>query len=108
MIEITCKCGKSKKRFFQKIGEFYIAECCEEAGYDHLGRLKKNDPDSISKEFVEAIPEIIKVNEDGTTRPATEEEASKINNMVIVKEENLTTKPKRKYNKSGKVKIKPE
>lgn len=37
MFEISCKCGKEKKSFNREIGSFYIADCCEALGYDHLG-----------------------------------------------------------------------
>lgn len=40
MIEITCRCGDSKKRFKRDIGPFFINECCEAKGYDNMGELK--------------------------------------------------------------------
>jgi len=45
MKEIFCRCGKSRKNFLnpKRMPDFYIDECCELAGYDHLGRLKKED-----------------------------------------------------------------
>mgnify|MGYP000844095888 CR=1 FL=1 len=41
MTEKSCRCGASKKRFKVDIGPFYIAECCEEAGFDNLGNRKE-------------------------------------------------------------------
>jgi len=41
MVEVTCKCGKTKKNFKFDVGSF-VDECCVEAGYDELGnRVKK-------------------------------------------------------------------
>lgn len=39
-----CKCGKSSTNFFNKVGLFYIDECCTQAGYDHLGNLIISEP----------------------------------------------------------------
>lgn len=36
----TCRCGKSKKNFKMDIGDFFIDDCCIEAGYDELGNKK--------------------------------------------------------------------
>lgn len=41
MFLVKCKCGKSQKNFKFNIGEFFIDECCEKAGFDHKGNLKK-------------------------------------------------------------------
>lgn len=38
MIEITCRCGKSKKTFKHNIGPYYVDECCLAEGYDELGK----------------------------------------------------------------------
>lgn len=38
MFEKSCRCGKTKKNFKVDIGEFFINDCCTEAGYDHLGK----------------------------------------------------------------------
>jgi len=35
----SCRCGVSEKHFVKDIGEFFIGECCEEAGYDYKGDL---------------------------------------------------------------------
>lgn len=41
MIEKSCYCGKSKKRFMVDIGEKYLGECCEKAGFNHKGNPPK-------------------------------------------------------------------
>lgn len=41
MTEKSCRCGASKKRFKMDIGPFFIAECCEDAGFDNLGNRKE-------------------------------------------------------------------
>lgn len=41
LIEKACRCGSIKKRFNMDIGPFFIADCCIEAGYDHLGNRKE-------------------------------------------------------------------
>lgn len=51
----TCYCGKSNKNFSIDIGPNYLGECCEEAGYDHLGNPPK--------------PKVEKVKKEGPTRP---------------------------------------
>lgn len=40
MREITCYCGKSKKRFISNRINVFHNDCCEEAGYNHLGELE--------------------------------------------------------------------
>lgn len=40
MYQISCRCGASKKNFKFNIGDFYIEECCEKAGYDVFGQKK--------------------------------------------------------------------
>jgi hypothetical protein len=40
MFKIKCRCGKMDKHFQKNIGEFFVAECCEQAGFDHLGEPK--------------------------------------------------------------------
>jgi hypothetical protein len=34
-----CRCGKTGRNFMKDIGEFYIEDCCTEAGYDYKGNL---------------------------------------------------------------------
>ena len=41
MFKIKCFCGKSEKTFLRNIGPHFHAECCEEAGFDHLGNKKE-------------------------------------------------------------------
>lgn len=40
MKEKSCRCGASKKNFKMDIGPFYVAECCNAAGFDDLGNPK--------------------------------------------------------------------
>lgn len=56
MLEKTCRCGKTKKNFAVDIGPFFIAECCEQAGYDHKGnRLEAEDVGLTKSEVEEAL-----------------------------------------------------
>ena len=67
----TCRCGKSQKNFKVDIGEFYVEECCIEAGYDELGNLKEQ-PKSIQ------VPELpIEVLIDAKTDRIHEEKPSR-------------------------------
>jgi hypothetical protein len=92
MIEISCRCGASKKRFNINIGPFYIAECCEEAGYDHLGNRKDVAPESLGLTEQDAAEvESAKLVEDSSEEPK-EDEASQ------------PEKKKRRYNRGGNVK----
>jgi hypothetical protein len=43
MFEKSCRCGKSKKSFKFDIGEFFIDDCCTEAGYDEQGNRAQNE-----------------------------------------------------------------
>ncbi len=40
MFKKICACGISGKTFKKDIGPFFIAECCEKAGYDIYGKKK--------------------------------------------------------------------
>lgn len=74
MNEVTCRCGAIKKNFRISI-PFFIAECCEAAGYDHLGN--KLEPESVGlkaeevKELVESAP-ALEVQDEGE-QPESEE-----------------------------------
>ncbi len=46
MFSVKCRCGKSEKTFQNDVGPFFIAECCEEAGYDHMGVMTKSDEET--------------------------------------------------------------
>lgn len=53
MYEVKCKCGKSAKSFKKDLGmEFCILECCELAGFNHLG-----DEVGVPKFEVKALEE---------------------------------------------------
>lgn len=45
MVEVKCACGKNKRNFKVDVGS-YVDECCIEAGYDELGKLKKKPLDT--------------------------------------------------------------
>jgi uncharacterized membrane protein YqiK len=47
MFEKTCRCGKSKKNFKIDIGDFFVDDCCLEAGYNELGELVKKSPNPV-------------------------------------------------------------
>lgn len=57
MIEKTCRCGKTKKNFQIDIGPFFIAECCTEAGYDHLGNKFEVESVNLKTEEVQKVLE---------------------------------------------------
>lgn len=39
MYKIKCRCGASEANFNNDIGEFYVTDCCEKAGYNEKGEL---------------------------------------------------------------------
>lgn len=47
--KIPCRCGANARQFKTNIGEFYIEECCAEAGFDHLGRSKNAEGEAVSE-----------------------------------------------------------
>lgn len=51
----TCRCGKTQKNFFFDIGEFFIEECCVEAGYDHKGDRVVTKP--LPVKYIAEVPE---------------------------------------------------
>lgn len=53
MMEKTCRCGKTKKNFKVDIGPFFIAECCTESGYNHLGERFEPEDLGLKTEDVE-------------------------------------------------------
>lgn len=62
MVTLKCICGKSSKTFNKKIGDFYVDECCEAAGYDHMGVLveavpPEPNPEKPEKNFAEELQE---------------------------------------------------
>lgn len=68
--KVKCKCGSIEKTFKKDLGmEFFIGECCEQAGFDHEGNKdgevkkkaeKKADAeyDALIKEALELYPNI--------------------------------------------------
>lgn len=58
----TCRCGKSKKNFKMDIGNFFIDECCIEAGFDELGNPK------AKKELkMEGLPSVEEIKAEAAT-----------------------------------------
>lgn len=56
MYKKKCRCGKAEKNFKIDIGPFFIADCCEDAGYDCHGNkanIVLNDPKVL--EVLEAL-----------------------------------------------------
>lgn len=89
MKEISCRCGKTKKNFKFDIGPFFIAECCEEAGFNHLGELSKE------KKAKAEIEDIL-------------QEITDIGQEIELEVEDDSKKKKRQYNRSGKINIKKD
>lgn len=54
MFKKKCRCGESEKNFKNDIGEFFIAECCIEAGYDYKGDMEGDEEISEEDLIVEA------------------------------------------------------
>ena len=63
MYKKTCRCGKTEKNFKMDIGEFFIAKCCLEAGFDKMGNKDEK------KVKTEVKPEEVKVEETKTEEP---------------------------------------
>lgn len=64
MYMITCRCGKSQKNFKFNIGDFYIEDCCEAAGYDSLGNkaqtgMSDAELDALTKDLDSATDLVI-------------------------------------------------
>lgn len=55
MKRLKCKCGETEKNFKIDIGEFFINECCEKAGYDYLGKKSEDyEKEAAAKAATEA------------------------------------------------------
>ena len=54
MYKVKCKCGQSEKSFKFDIGEFFISECCEKAGYDNKG-MRAEDYEAEAEELANEI-----------------------------------------------------
>lgn len=52
-----CACGDSEKNFKVEIGPFYVGECCEAKGYDHLGQ-KPQEPGMSTEETSDLMKEL--------------------------------------------------
>ena len=49
--KVTCRCGSTQKTFKKDLGlSFFIAECCEKAGYDHNGNKAGEASEDPKKE----------------------------------------------------------
>lgn len=98
MIEKTCRCGKSKKNFNVDIGPFFIAECCTEAGYDHLGNRFEPEDIGLNKAELEKSMEAsqsLEIVDEGEKEEVLEE-APPV--------ETEKKKSKRQYNRNGNIK----
>lgn len=98
MIEKSCRCGKIKKNFKIDIGPFFIADCCTEAGYDHLGN--RFEPETIGLDKVELEKAIessdsLQIIDEGEQEESSEE---------VKSEETSKKKSKRSYNRNGNIK----
>lgn len=113
MIEKSCRCGKIKKNFQIDIGPFFIAECCTEAGYNHLGELSiresklsiireaklvtPKDMERIDKQEIVSSTNIVQNYGTGeiiSEKKATDDELKELNNQ----------RKKRSYNRNGNLK----
>lgn len=76
MVEVKCRCGKSKRNFKVNVG-YYIDECCVEAGYDDLGNLTKKPLDTTGLPSEEELAAAAETLQDDTSPepedPAAEE-----------------------------------
>lgn len=59
MFSKMCRCGQSQKNFHKDIGEFYIAECCELAGFDHLGECKNGTPADVKPTVLDRVTQLV-------------------------------------------------
>lgn len=81
MIQIPCRCGTTKKNFRVNIGDFYIDECCEKAGYDHAGNREGEAPIVLKEKEVAAPPP-----PPAPPKPSPDEEAKKAKKEALAKE----------------------
>lgn len=87
MFKTKCRCGTSEMSFKKFVGEFYIDTCCQIAGYDHLGNLKKGRKKGKDlPEPPDAVEDSVFAVEDVTPEVKSEERS------------------KRPYNRSGNIK----
>lgn len=99
MFEIPCKCGKTKKTFKKLIGEFYIDDCCEAAGYDAWGnKTEKVPPEELAASNVEEVEAdyIVRVEEDPKFDPKVPVESPKMveKPKAVSKKKQTKVKPK--------------
>ena len=76
MMEKSCRCGKIKKKFMIDIGAFFIADCCIEAGYDHLGKMKDIglSKEEVSKLVEDPVIENMEIVDEGEVSEETPQE----------------------------------
>jgi len=55
MFKKKCRCGESEKNFMMDIGPFFIAECCEKAGFDEKGNKEGEPTQEEIKEGLERL-----------------------------------------------------
>lgn len=88
----TCRCGKSKKNFKVDIGEFFINQCCRDAGYDSLGR-KVGDEKPV--ETPVEMPQVVETTEEKPVEMPVVEETTE-ETPVEIPEEKPAKKTRRK------------
>jgi len=81
MFKKDCRCGSSTKNFKNDIGPFFIAECCEKAGYDIYGKTeedyeKEKDPEAGK------IPDTPEIIEKPPFSEKSQEEVDKLNKAL--------------------------
>ncbi len=121
MFEKSCRCGKTKKNFKVDIGEFFIDECCTEAGYDHLGKRAVDvedlglDKDKLDQQLNSQETQNLQIQDDKSLDEDKEEEqrqeqAAKEDSKEEKAEETKAEAPaeepkkKRQYNRNGQIK----
>ena len=72
MYKKKCRCEATEKNFKFDIGEFFVNECCEKAGYDEKGKLegdyelegdeilKEADPKALNKDQLAKLKDTTK------------------------------------------------
>lgn len=118
MIEKTCRCGKTKKSFSVDIGPFFIAECCEEAGYNHLGERFEPEQVGLDSDEVktaidaagslQVVDDVVDTDDVDDVPPTGIAEAAPTSFQAEASSPQFKSeaKSKRNYNRNGNIKIK--
>jgi hypothetical protein len=103
MFRKTCRCGKTQKNFKHDIGEFFIADCCLEAGYNHKGEKvgeETLDAVEIVEEVQEAIEPLPKEVQEEVIDDIVESVANDINELSLKELKKLADEKGVKYGKN--------